>query len=356
MFQFVQNVQQLELLFHSGIPAKPVVLLATIMSDIPIIPTTIFVVSSIPICTAKDGWYIDPTMDHYWCYHSWIPEMKVVRNSITAKFFPTHAQMSNYSPTDELLITAQELTNAYEKSLVSVPLSTKHHDALVELTNIFNYASSSPSSQNPKLWSPAFDITTSINAAAPYHLKNQQALHHWCSLSNDQIESPMPQPPTMNKVATKWKLPINNNRQKREQTMPLKQLYNQCFPSQSQTQHLLTLCTKCNKTLTLCYQCLSHPYYPKGWQLPNCKSNPATRTMMIIHNYKQIHCAKTTSFYITTSFLPCDWMCFGNAHKTTFHGSCQRPSQQFYLPWRMHATVWCIQWQRKQQQIQATCQ
>jgi hypothetical protein len=55
------------------------------------------------------GWYLGPAMEHYRCYRCYIKTTQAERISNTVEFFPTLATVPAISPTETLIIAAEEL-------------------------------------------------------------------------------------------------------------------------------------------------------------------------------------------------------------------------------------------------------
>jgi hypothetical protein len=54
------------------------------------------------------GWYLGPAMEHYRCYKCYIKKTQAERISDTVEFFPTQATVPTLSPTEALVIAAEQ--------------------------------------------------------------------------------------------------------------------------------------------------------------------------------------------------------------------------------------------------------
>ncbi len=61
-------------------------------------------------------WYIDPLMDHYWCYIYYIPETHAYHILGSTKPFPQHSLLSDMAPHQHVCALTDELTNDTEQA------------------------------------------------------------------------------------------------------------------------------------------------------------------------------------------------------------------------------------------------
>ncbi len=89
-----------------------------------------------------DGWYIGPAMEHYRCYHVYVPSTRSTRIVDTIEFFPHHVPLPATSSHDRLIQAAAELIDTLQQPQPATPynqLSTDDHAALRQLADIFHY-------------------------------------------------------------------------------------------------------------------------------------------------------------------------------------------------------------------------
>ena len=87
------------------------------------------------------GFYIMPAMQHYRCYHIYIPETNGVRTGSTVSFFPKHVQMPTTSSKDRLAATLEDLSAILKHPHDNTPFleqGTPTNDAIRKLTEIFH--------------------------------------------------------------------------------------------------------------------------------------------------------------------------------------------------------------------------
>jgi hypothetical protein len=94
---------------------------------------------------AVDGWYLGPAMAHYRCYRVWIWETTSERIADTLAWFPTKVVMPIASSAERAAAAAHDLIQALlhpSPASPLAPLSNDHHQALTQLANIFQNATS----------------------------------------------------------------------------------------------------------------------------------------------------------------------------------------------------------------------
>ncbi len=58
-----------------------------------------------------DGWYLGPSMDHYWCDIYYIPETRAYRVLGSTELFPQYCQLPDMTPHQHLRALTDELTD-----------------------------------------------------------------------------------------------------------------------------------------------------------------------------------------------------------------------------------------------------
>ena len=66
-----------------------------------------------------DGWYIGPSLDHYWCYNCYIPLTASTCNAISVDWFPHQIPFPKVTMDDYLTQTAKEILALIRKKLAS---------------------------------------------------------------------------------------------------------------------------------------------------------------------------------------------------------------------------------------------
>jgi hypothetical protein len=88
----------------------------------------------------QHGYSLGPAMHHYRCQNVYISSMASERIVDTLEFFPHNYQMSQFSSTDILIMTAKDMTDALQNPHPEVPFTHVGDDtisALTELAKIF---------------------------------------------------------------------------------------------------------------------------------------------------------------------------------------------------------------------------
>jgi hypothetical protein len=82
---------------------------------------------------------------HYRNYRFWIEKTRGFRTASTAKFFPVHCKMPAIEPGDTIRLAAQDLIKAIQNRNKQAPINLqhKHTEALRQLADIFNQATTS---------------------------------------------------------------------------------------------------------------------------------------------------------------------------------------------------------------------
>ena len=86
-----------------------------------------------------DGWYIGPALDHYQCYHVWIPSTHAECIADTIQFFPTMLRTPTLSHRDATLQAAHKLTHALQNLNNANPLSQLSDDQLRALHQLSTF-------------------------------------------------------------------------------------------------------------------------------------------------------------------------------------------------------------------------
>jgi hypothetical protein len=69
------------------------------------------------LCASRgvNGWYLGPSMDHYWCDIYYIPETWAYQISGSTELFLQHCQLPDMTPHQHLGVLTDELTNGVTK-------------------------------------------------------------------------------------------------------------------------------------------------------------------------------------------------------------------------------------------------
>jgi hypothetical protein len=73
--------------------------------------------------TAKNGWYVGPSFDHYCCYRVWIWDTKRELICDTLKWFPTKVTMPLALSMDLVMAGVQDIVHALQNPSANSPLA-----------------------------------------------------------------------------------------------------------------------------------------------------------------------------------------------------------------------------------------
>ena len=71
---------------------------------------------------SKQGWYIGPSLEHYWCYHVYLMDMWGEQESNTVEVFPDHGDIKFLSLQDLAAYAALDLIAALKNPSPSTTL------------------------------------------------------------------------------------------------------------------------------------------------------------------------------------------------------------------------------------------
>ena len=127
---------------------------------------------------ALDAWYVGNAKNHYRYYKVWLPSTRGYRITQTVKFSPTHVKIPGVSNTDNVIITAIELTKALLNKNTSLNIQPKQLDLLKQLADIFE-TSVTPQRVNKDGDRPQVHEgpTTSVDVISPNALSTKRFIH-----------------------------------------------------------------------------------------------------------------------------------------------------------------------------------
>ena len=154
------------------------------------------------------AYYTGPSMEHYRCYQFFIPSTGRKRICATAQFLPTTGSIPVSTPTENILIAANELIEAIKKpsQVLTGDISTNHLSALKKLSEIFDTAAHKARSSkeiSPPISAQHPQVNENINTPIidepqiPTTSNNEHSTpsqqRHTIPYTNEDI---MPRPPT----------------------------------------------------------------------------------------------------------------------------------------------------------------
>jgi hypothetical protein len=101
---------------------------------------------------ATDGWYIGPALDHYRCYHCYIPSTASTRNADTVDFFPKQVPFPKTNTDDYLRQAAEDIVSILSTKRTSNPSLTYGSpitNAYTHIAQILRRATTPPSAPAP---------------------------------------------------------------------------------------------------------------------------------------------------------------------------------------------------------------
>ena len=87
------------------------------------------------------GWYLGPSMNHYWCHDVYVTKTRGERDSDCVEFPPHNNPLPYNSSLENVIITAHELANALKNPEHQAPFPNISKSEMVEidqLTQIFS--------------------------------------------------------------------------------------------------------------------------------------------------------------------------------------------------------------------------
>ena len=133
----------------------------------------------------KDGWYTGPALESYRCCTVWIWQSRSSRICDTITWLPTKLAMPIASSIDRILsgidTTVQVLHHPLSAS-PSAPLSTTHHDELLQLTDILtsgnpNHTTARSASQTHPRAFPAPSASPNVRTQRPRYISEGSQSH-----------------------------------------------------------------------------------------------------------------------------------------------------------------------------------
>jgi hypothetical protein len=90
----------------------------------------------------QHGYSLGPAMHHYRCQNVYISTTASDRIVDTIEFFPHNYQMPHLSSTDELLIAAKDMMDAFQNPHLAVPFASVGNDTITALADLATVSNS----------------------------------------------------------------------------------------------------------------------------------------------------------------------------------------------------------------------